>query len=82
MVTAATNPCVGKNWANTIAEIEGVAPPALPEAMDGEVPGLVEALMRSQRISNRRFKGTTGWAAQYPSVLQGWKQLITAQQEK
>ena len=68
--------------ANTMAEIEGVALPALPEAMDGEVPGLIDVLMRSQRISNKRFKGTTGWAAQYHSVLQGWKQLITAQQEK
>ena len=52
------------------------------EPMDGEVPGLIEALMRSQRISNKRFKETTGWAPQYRSVLQGWSQLLTAQQEK
>ncbi len=71
-----------RDVANTIAKIEGVAPPALPEAMDGEVPGLIEALMRSQRISNKRFKETTGWAPQYRSVLQGWSQLLTAQQEK
>jgi len=71
-----------RDLTNTIAEIEGVAPPALPEAMGGEVPALVEALMRSQRISNRRLKEATGWAPQYRSVLQGWGQLITAQQEK
>ena len=58
-----------RDLANAIAKIEGVAPPALPEAMDGEVPGLIEALMRSQRISNKRFKKTTGWAPQYRSVL-------------
>ena len=79
---AEDEPMRRRELANTIAEIEGVAPPALPEAMDGDVPGLVEALMRSQRISSKRFKGTTGWAAQYHSVLRGWKQLITAQQEK
>jgi len=71
-----------RDLANTIARVEGVTPPALPEAMGGEVPGLIEALMRSQRISNKRFKETTGWAPQYRSVLQGWSQLITAQQER
>ncbi len=71
-----------RDLANTIAKIEGVAPPALPEGMAGEEPGLIEALMRSQRISNKRFKKTTGWALQYRSVLQGWSQLMTAQQEQ
>ncbi len=79
---AEDEPMCRQDLANTIAEIEGVAPPALPEAMGGEVPGLVEALMRSQRILNKRFKETTGWAPQYRSVLQGWRQLIAAQQEK
>ncbi len=77
---AEDEPLRRRDSANTIAEIEGVAPPALPEAMEGEVPGLIEALMRSQRISNKRFKETTGWTPQYRSVLQGWRQLITAQQ--
>ncbi len=67
-----------RDLANTIAKIEGVAPPALPETMGGEVPGLIEALMRSQRISNKRFKEMTGWAPQYRSVQQGWSQLTTA----
>ena len=71
-----------RDLANTIAEIEGVAPPALPEAMGGEVPELIEALMRSQRISTKRFKETTGWAPQYRSVLQGWRQLITTHQQE
>jgi hypothetical protein len=44
--------------------------------MSGEVPGSVEALMRSQRISNARFKEKTGWVAEYPSVREGWQQLL------
>jgi len=70
-----------RDLANAIATIEGVAPPAFSEPMEGEVPGRIEALMRSQRISNKHFKDTTGWAPQYRSVLEGWSQLIAAQQE-
>ena len=29
-------------------------------------------LLRSQRVSNRRFKAATGWAPAYPSVREGW----------
>jgi nucleoside-diphosphate-sugar epimerase len=29
-------------------------------------------MMRSQRVSNRRFKDTTGWQPAFPSVRQGW----------
>ena len=38
---AEDEPMRRRDLANTIAEIEGVAPPALPEAMAGEVPGPV-----------------------------------------
>ena len=78
---AEDEPMRRRDLASTIAEIEGAAPPAPPEAMDGEVPGLVEALRRAHRISNKRLKETTGWAPQYHSVAQGWRQLITAQRD-
>ena len=64
---------------NVIAAIEGLGQPSLPEPMSGEVPGSVEALMRSQRISNARFKEKTGWVAEYPSVREGWQQLLGSQ---
>jgi len=64
---------------NVVAEIEGVGQPSLPEPMLGEIPGSVEALMRSQRISNARFKDVTGWVSQYPSMREGWQQLLGAQ---
>ncbi len=77
---AEDEPMRRRELANTIAEIEGVALPALPEAMDGQVPGLVEALMRSQRISNKHFKETTGWAPLYHNISKGWRQLLTTLQ--
>ncbi len=61
---------------NAVAAIEGVDQPSLPEPMSGEVPGSVEALMRSQRISNARFKDVTGWVPQYPSIREGWQELL------
>ena len=63
---------------NAVAAIEGVGQPSLPEPMSGEVPGSVEALMRSQRISNARFRDVTGWVPQYPSVREGWQELLGA----
>jgi nucleoside-diphosphate-sugar epimerase len=30
------------------------------------------SLTRSLRVSNRRFKATTGWAPMYPSAREGW----------
>jgi len=68
-----------RDLANTIAEIEGVGPPALAEPTGGKLPGLVEVLMRSQRISNKRLKKATGWTPNYPSIRQGWSQVIAAQ---
>lgn len=35
-----------------------------------------ESLMRSQRVSNRRFREVTGWRPRYPSVRQGWPQVV------
>ena len=64
---------------NAVAAIEGVGQPSLPKQMSGEIPGSVEALMRSQRISNRHFKDITGWVPQYPSIREGWQQLLGAQ---
>ena len=74
---AEDEPLRRQELANVIAGLEGVAAPAPPEPMQGEVPGILEALMRSQRISNKHFKQTTGWAPQYPSMKEGWPQILS-----
>jgi nucleoside-diphosphate-sugar epimerase len=38
----------------------------------------VGLLAVSQRVSNRRFRDTTGWAPAYPSVREGWPQVVAA----
>ena len=71
-------PLTRQELAAAIAELEGVASPAPPEPIQGELPGSIEALTRSQRISNRHFKHTTGWAPLYPSVREGWRQILNS----
>lgn len=73
---AEDEPLTRQELANVIAELEGVAPPTPPEPMQAEVPGSLEALMRSQRISNKHFKQATGWSPQYPRVREGWSQIL------
>jgi nucleoside-diphosphate-sugar epimerase len=47
-----------------------LAPPAVPT--DPTVLGLAEAIRRSLRISNRRFREATGWTPAVPSVWEGF----------
>ena len=71
-------PLTRQELATAIAELEGVAHPTPPEPVQGELPGSIEALTRSQRISNRHFKQTTGWTPRYPSVREGWRQILNS----
>lgn len=71
-------PLTRQALAAAIAELEGVASPAPPDPIQGELPGSIEALTRSQRISNRHFKQTTGWTPRYPSVREGWRQMLNS----
>ena len=34
--------------------------------------------LRSQRISNRRFKAATGWSPRYPDAAAGWQAMVDA----
>jgi nucleoside-diphosphate-sugar epimerase len=35
--------------------------------------------LRSQRISNRRFKEATGWAPRFPDAAVGWRQMLAGE---
>jgi hypothetical protein len=37
--------------------------------------GPASYILRSQRVSNARFKEATGWAPMYPSAREGWVQV-------
>ena len=50
-------------------------PPAVAGRLSG--PG-APALVRSQRVSNRRFRQAAGWAPNYPSAREGWPAVVSA----
>jgi hypothetical protein len=40
------------------------------------IGGMVALLTRSNRVSNRRFVETTGWAPTVPTAPMGWTRLV------
>ena len=56
-----------------VAEALGVKPPhGLPKLVRAASPGSAKLLMRSLRVSNRRFKENTGWVPAHPSIRGSW----------
>jgi NAD dependent epimerase/dehydratase family enzyme len=39
--------------------------------------GPTSYILRSQRVSNARFKEATSWAPRYPSAREGWRQVAS-----
>lgn len=50
-------------------------PPAAVARLTG---GMGKMLLRSQRVSNRRFKEATGWAPAHPSARTGWSASVAS----
>jgi nucleoside-diphosphate-sugar epimerase len=60
-----------------LAESLGVPPPHfLPVTLGRLLGSNTRMLMRSLRVSNRRFVEATGWTPAYPSATQGWKHVV------
>ena len=56
-----------------VAEALGVKPPhPVPKAVQAATPASAKLLMRSLRVSNRRFKEATGWQPVHPSIRGSW----------
>jgi nucleoside-diphosphate-sugar epimerase len=56
-----------------VAEALGVKPPrALPKVVQAATPASAKLLMRSLRVSNRRFKEATGWQPAHRSIRGSW----------
>ncbi|CAN5736606.1 NAD(P)-dependent oxidoreductase [soil metagenome] len=59
----------GRIVANTL----GVEPPrAVPRLLRAASPSSAKLLMRSLRVSNRRFREVSGWAPAHPSIRGSW----------
>lgn len=62
-----------------VADALGVKPPhALPKVLRAATPPSAKLLMRSLRVSNRRFKDATGWAPVHPSIRGSWPAEVTS----
>jgi nucleoside-diphosphate-sugar epimerase len=71
-------PVTSAEYVGVLAELLGAPRPRripgwLGKIVLGKVSGL---LTTSQRVSNDRFAGATGWAPQFPSVREGWRHII------
>ena len=71
-------PLTVRSWRRPLPSLKEWRLPPHLSLIQGELPGSIEALTRSQRISNRHFKHTTGWAPLYPSVREGWRQILNS----
>jgi nucleoside-diphosphate-sugar epimerase len=66
-----------RDYGRAITDAFGLKPPRrvpkwLFRLMGG---GPAKYILSSQRVSNERFKKTTGWAPKYPSAREGWRQI-------
>lgn len=63
---------------NSLADAIGAKPPKpLPTWITRLGGSLMELFMRSQRMSNKKLRGATGWAPRFRSIREGWPWAIT-----
>jgi nucleoside-diphosphate-sugar epimerase len=73
------DPVTKREFAAVMAAALGKKPPHhLPATAVKAVGKKADYLIRSQRVSNRRFKDATGWSPRYPSVREGLPPVIAA----
>ena len=70
-------PVTRREYFESLAEALGVPPPKpLPWWTKWLLGSLGELLSRSLRISNRKLKSASSWTPSYPSVRQGWPNVV------
>lgn len=62
-------------YVTALAHALGVPTPMV-RSVTGELPPAFSVLLRSQRVSNHRFKQATDWQPRYPSAWQGWAFVV------
>lgn len=73
-------PLVRADHVDAIARALDVSPPAV-RSVTGELPPEFAVMVRSQRVSNRRFVAATGWRPQFPSAWEGWAAVAAVWRE-
>jgi hypothetical protein len=72
------HPMTRLEYDRVLAEAMGVRQVRRPAVVSAMGSRKAPHLMRSQRVSNRRFREATGWAPRYPSVAEGLPPTIDA----
>ena len=62
-------------YVDALADALGVPSPA-SRSVTVELPPSFSVMLRSLRVSNRRFKEATGWQPRSPSAWEGWAAVI------
>jgi len=64
--------------AGNIAALAGAlgVPTPVPPSATPDLPPHLSAMLRSQRVSNARFKAATGWRPRFPSAGEGWAHVV------
>lgn len=68
-------PLSRQRFNRAVADSVGAKPPLLTGEWLMGLSANTRFYLRSQRVSNHRFKEATGWRPQFPSAVQGWAQL-------
>jgi nucleoside-diphosphate-sugar epimerase len=64
-------------YVDALAHALNVPPPTV-RSVSLELPPTFSMMSRSLRVSNQRFKETTGWQPQFPSAWEGWEYVVAA----
>lgn len=64
-------------WVHSLATAARIQPPRpLPRWVTALGGSTMQLLARSQRISNKRLRTTSGWAPRYPSAASAWRDVL------
>ncbi len=69
-------PLTRRAFNRALADALGVKPPLVTGSLLLRLNGNARLYLRSQRISNRRFKEATGWAPRYPEARSGLQAMV------
>ena len=70
-------PVTHREFYAAVAAALGTRPLWIPPRGAAKAMGAKGALfVRSQRVSSQRFRDATGWTPRYPSVREGWPQVV------
>lgn len=75
-------PLTRREYVGSLVRALGVQSPRYPPRWIVKFMGsLGDTLARSQRISNRKLKAESGWAPKYPSMREGWQEVLDSIRE-